>query len=282
MSARVLDGKAIAAEVRAGVAARALALSAKGITPGLAVVLVGEDPASQVYVRSKTKAAREAGVTVFDTLLGANTSQSELAALVTQLNNDPRVDGILVQLPLPKHLDAKSILDGISPDKDVDGLHPVNVGRLWTGAPRFVPCTPRGCMHLLTHAGVEIDGARAVVIGRSNLVGRPMAALLEHANATVTICHSHTANLAFEVSRGDIVVAAMGKPEAILGEWIREGAAVLDVGTNRVEGKLVGDVEFAAASERASVITPVPGGVGPMTIAMLLANTVDAASRRAT
>jgi len=281
-TAKIIDGKAVAAAVRGEVAGRVQALAARGVQPGLAVVLVGDDPASQVYVRGKTKAAREVGVQVFDHLLPAATTQAELMALVARLNADPAVDGILVQLPLPAGLDPKPVLESIDPSKDVDGFHAVNVGRLWSGMPRFVPCTPLGVMRLLAEAGVAISGARAVVIGRSNLVGRPMAALLLAADATVTICHSRTRDLAAEVARADIVVAAMGRAQAVRGAWIQEGACVIDVGTNRRDdGKLVGDVEFAAAAERAAAITPVPGGVGPMTIAMLLANTVTAARLRA-
>ncbi len=280
MTARIIDGKQVAAEVRAEVAARAAALRARGVQPGLAVVLVGDDPASAVYVRNKTKAAREAGVEVFDHLLGATTAQAELLALVRRLNEDARVDGILVQLPLPKGLDARPVLDLIDPDKDVDGLHPVNVGRLWSGKPGLVPCTPSGVMRLLAAAGTALAGAEAVVIGRSNLVGRPMAALLQAADATVTMCHSRTRDLAGHVARADVVVAALGRAAAVKGAWIKPGATVIDVGTNRVDGKLVGDVEFAPAAERAAAITPVPGGVGPMTIAMLLVNTVTSAEHR--
>ncbi len=280
MTARIIDGKQVAAEVRAEVAARAAALRARGVQPGLAVVLVGDDPASAVYVRNKTKAAREAGVEVFDHLLGATTAQAELLALVRRLNEDARVDGILVQLPLTKGLDARPVLDLIDPDKDVDGLHPVNVGRLWSGKPGLVPCTPSGVMRLLAAAGTALAGAEAVVIGRSNLVGRPMAALLQAADATVTMCHSRTRDLAGHVARADVVVAALGRAAAVKGAWIKPGATVIDVGTNRVDGKLVGDVEFAPAAERAAAITPVPGGVGPMTIAMLLVNTVTRAEHR--
>ncbi|MSP62664.1 MAG: bifunctional methylenetetrahydrofolate dehydrogenase/methenyltetrahydrofolate cyclohydrolase FolD [Myxococcales bacterium] len=280
MTARIIDGKQVAAEVRAEVAARAAALAARGVVAGLAVVLVGDDPASAVYVRNKTRAAREAGVAVFDHLLPATTSQAELAALVQRLNGDPAVDGILVQLPLPAALDAKAIVDQLDPAKDVDGLHPVNVGRLWSGLPSLVACTPLGVMRLLVASGTRLRGAGAVVIGRSNLVGKPIAALLLAADATVTLCHSRTADLAGEVGRADIVVAALGRPEAIRGAWIKPGATVIDVGVNRVDGKLVGDVEFAPAAERAAAITPVPGGVGPMTIAMLLANTVTSAEGR--
>jgi methylenetetrahydrofolate dehydrogenase (NADP+)/methenyltetrahydrofolate cyclohydrolase len=234
-----------------------------------------------VYVRNKTKAAREAGVDVRDHKPAATTSQGELMALVAQLNADAAVDGILVQLPLPPPLDSDAVIRALDPRKDVDGLHPESTGNLAQGRPTFVPCTPKGCMRLLREAGAELAGARAVVVGRSVLVGKPIALLLANANATVTMCHSRTRDLAGEVRRAEIVVAAVGKPEMIRGEWIAEGAIVLDVGINRTaDGKLVGDVEYAAAAVRAGAITPVPGGVGPMTIACLLDNTCDAAERR--
>ncbi|MCX5744180.1 MAG: bifunctional methylenetetrahydrofolate dehydrogenase/methenyltetrahydrofolate cyclohydrolase FolD [Proteobacteria bacterium] len=278
---QIIDGKAVAARLRAEVAAAASALRGRQIVPTLAVVLVGDDPASAVYVRSKTKAAREANVDIRDHKLPATTSQAELMALVVTLNADPIVDGILVQLPLPAGLDADAVLRAIDPDKDVDGLHPTNLGYLAQGRPVFAPCTPSGCMRLLQEVGAELAGARAVVIGRSVLVGKPVALLLSNANATVTLCHSKTRDLAGEVRRADIVVAAIGRPELVRGEWIREGAIVLDVGVNRMpDGKLVGDVEFSTAAQRARAITPVPGGVGPMTIACLLDNTVTAARRR--
>ncbi len=281
MTATVIDGKGAAARLRGEVAIAAAALRERGIAPTLAVVLVGDDPASAVYVRSKTKAAREAGVDIRDHKLPASTTQAELQALVDQLNADPVVDGILVQLPLPAGLDSDAIIRSLDPAKDVDGLTPTSLGYLAQGRPTFVPCTPKGCMRLLRELGVETTGARAVVIGRSVLVGKPIALLLANANATVTICHSRTRDLADEVRRADIVVAAVGRPELVRGEWIREGAIVLDVGINRgADGKLVGDVEFAAAALRAKAITPVPGGVGPMTIACLLENTVEAARAR--
>jgi methylenetetrahydrofolate dehydrogenase (NADP+)/methenyltetrahydrofolate cyclohydrolase len=281
MTARIIDGKAVAAEVRAGVARAAAELRARGKVPGLAVVLVGEDPASMVYVRNKTAAARECGIDVFDHKLPASTSQDELLALVARLNADPAVDGILVQLPLPKGLSARRTIDAIDPAKDVDGIHPVSAGLLASGTPRFISCTPKGCLALIHHAGAPIAGARALVIGRSNLVGKPMAQLLLLEDATVTIAHSKTRRLDEEVARADIVVAAAGRLEMVKGAWIKEGAVVIDVGTNRRDnGKLGGDVEFAAAAERAAAITPVPGGVGPMTIAMLLENTVESARAR--
>jgi methylenetetrahydrofolate dehydrogenase (NADP+) / methenyltetrahydrofolate cyclohydrolase len=276
----IIDGKAIAARLRGEVAASARELRGRGIAPTLAVVLVGDDPASAIYVRSKTKAAREAQVDVRDHALPASTTQAELAALVDALNRDPAVDGILVQLPLPAHLDADAVIDAIDPAKDVDGLHPVSLGLLAQGRPVFSPCTPKGCMRLLREVGAELAGARAVVIGRSRLVGKPISLLLANANATVTMCHSKTRDLASEVRRADIVVAAVGRPELVAGDWIREGAIVLNVGINRTaEGKVVGDVEFRTAVQRARAITPVPGGVGPMTIACLLENTVEAARR---
>jgi methylenetetrahydrofolate dehydrogenase (NADP+)/methenyltetrahydrofolate cyclohydrolase len=281
VTARVLDGKLIAAKVRAEVAARAAALRARGVAPGLAVVLVGDDPASAVYVRAKAKDAREVGIDTFDHKLPAETAQRDLLDLVHRLNEDPLVDGILVQLPLPKHIDTDAVIEAIRPDKDADGLHPENLGRVAQGRPRFAACTPSGCMRLLAEAGVELAGARAVVIGRSVLVGKPIALLLSNANATVTLCHSRTRDLAAEVAAADVVVAAIGKAEFVRGAWIKPGAAVIDVGINRgADGKLIGDVEYAAAAERASVITPVPGGVGPMTRAYLLENTVKACELR--
>jgi methylenetetrahydrofolate dehydrogenase (NADP+)/methenyltetrahydrofolate cyclohydrolase len=251
------------------------------VQPGLAVVLVGHDPASQVYVRNKTLACTEVGIRTFDHHLPAETSEVALLDLVRRLNADPAVDGILVQLPLPAQVDSRRVLLAIDPAKDVDGFHPDNLGRLLLGEPRFVACTPSGVMMLLAEAAAPLAGARAVVVGRSNIVGKPMALLLQAADATVTVCHSRTRDLAAEVARADVVVAALGRPAAIRGAWIREGAVVIDVGTNRLtDGKLVGDVEFAAAAERAAAITPVPGGVGPMTIAMLLDNTLAAARAR--
>jgi methylenetetrahydrofolate dehydrogenase (NADP+) / methenyltetrahydrofolate cyclohydrolase len=281
VSAAIIDGKAIAARVRDGVAVAASELRAAGVLPGLAVVLVGDDPASQVYVRGKKKAAEECGVQVFDHKLGAETSEEELLALVRGLNHDRAVDGILVQLPLPRQIDARLVIETISPAKDVDGFHPENLGLLVIGRPRFVAATPKGCMRLLAEAGAELSGARALVIGRSNIVGKPISLLLQAADATVTMAHSRTRDLADEVARADILVAAVGKTEMVKGSWIKEGAVVIDVGTNRnAEGKLCGDVEFAVARERARAITPVPGGVGPTTIAMLLENTIESARAR--
>ena len=277
----VIDGKAVAVRVRGEVAKAAMGLREKGVAPTLAVVLVGDDPASAVYVKSKAKAAREANVDVRDHKLPATTSQAELMALVAQLNADPVVDGILVQMPLPRPLDSDAVIRAIDPAKDVDGLHPTSLGYLAQGRPQFVPCTPKGCMKLLAEVGAKVEGARAVVLGRSVLVGKPVALLLQNANATVTMCHSKTRDLAGEVRRADIVIAAIGKAELVRGDWIADGAVVLDVGINRMpDGKLLGDVDFAGASHRARAITPVPGGVGPMTIACLLENTVEAARLR--
>jgi methylenetetrahydrofolate dehydrogenase (NADP+)/methenyltetrahydrofolate cyclohydrolase len=287
VSARLIDGKAAAAALR-GRIANAVAAFAEtvGRAPGLAVVLVGEDPASAVYVRSKGKATIEAGMHSFSHPLPADTSESDLLDLVERLNADPAVDGILVQLPLPPHIDAARVLATIDPAKDVDGFHVENVGRLAIGADALVPCTPLGCLHLLKAELGDLSGLDAVVIGRSNIVGKPMAMLLLGESATVTIAHSRTHNLPALVARADIVVAAVGRPEMVRGDWIKPGATVIDVGINRVGGpggtsRLVGDVAFAEAAEVAGAITPVPGGVGPMTIAMLLRNTLVAAHRRA-
>ena len=281
MIGQLIDGKAIAAKLRGEVAERAAVLRKRSIAPTLAVVLVGDDPASAVYVRSKTKAAREAGVDVRDHKLPQTTSQDELMALVRTLNDDPIVDGILVQMPLPPQCDSDAVIRALDPAKDVDGLTATSLGNLAQGRPTFVACTPKGCMRLLREVNAHLEGARGVVLGRSLLVGKPISLLLQNANATVTMCHSRTRDLADEVRRADIVVAAIGKPEMVKGDWIKDGAIVLDVGINRTaDGKLVGDVEFTKAAQRAKAITPVPGGVGPMTIACLLENTVEAAQRR--
>jgi methylenetetrahydrofolate dehydrogenase (NADP+)/methenyltetrahydrofolate cyclohydrolase len=278
MSARIIDGKAVAAGLRAQIAARVAALSFR---PGLRVVRVGEDPASGVYVRNKDKAAQEVGFDSATLHLPASTSQAELLAVVAGLNADPSVDGILVQLPLPAHLDAEAVIAAVDPAKDVDGFHPLNAGRLAAGLPGLVPCTPKGVMHLLRAAGAALPGARAVVLGRSQIVGRPMAQLLLAADCTVTIVHSRTRDLPAECRRAEILVAAVGRPEMVRGDWLAEGATVIDVGINRLaDGRLVGDVAFAEAATRAEAITPVPGGVGPMTIACLLENTLDAALAR--
>jgi methylenetetrahydrofolate dehydrogenase (NADP+)/methenyltetrahydrofolate cyclohydrolase len=282
MAAKILDGKALAARIKADLAIEVGALRARGVEPGLAVVLVGEDPASQIYVRNKTASAAQAGIRTFDHRLPSTTSRDELLALVAKLNADPTVDGILIQLPLPAGLDAREILPAVDPRKDVDGIHPDNLGHLVMGEPRFVACTPFGIMKLIEESGLALPGTSAVVVGRSNMVGKPMAALLTNANATVTVCHSKTRDLAAVVGGADLVVAAVGRPEMIRGAWIKPGAVVIDVGINRRDdGKLLGDVEFAPAAARAAAITPVPGGVGPMTIAMLLVNTFTAAKRRA-
>lgn len=281
MSAALIDGKAFAAGLRARIANQVSEFqAAAGRVPGLAVVLVGDDPASAVYVRSKGKMTREAGMESFEHRLPADASQDALIALVDQLNADPRVDGILVQLPLPAHLDAQAVLLRIDPEKDVDGFHPVNAGRLATGLPGFVPCTPLGCLMLLEDRLGDLSGLNAVVIGRSNIVGKPMAALLTARNATVTLAHSRTRNLPHFLAHADIVVAAVGRPHFVKGEWLKAGTTVIDVGINRVDGVLVGDVDFDSAASVAGAITPVPGGVGPMTIACLLRNTLVAAHRR--
>jgi 5,10-methylene-tetrahydrofolate dehydrogenase/Methenyl tetrahydrofolate cyclohydrolase len=286
--AEIIDGKAFAETLRGRVATFAASFeSAAGRKAGLAVVLVGEDPASQVYVRNKGKQTVACGMESFEHKLPADTAESELLAVVEKLNDDPAVDGILVQLPLPPHMDEQKVIATIHPDKDVDGFHVVNVGRLATGTPGFVPCTPLGCVMLLKDRLGSLSGLDAVVIGRSNIVGKPMAQLLIAESCTVTVAHSRTRDLAEVVRRADIVVAAVGRPEMVKGDWIKPGATVIDVGINRVpaaeEGKtrLVGDVDFASASEVAGAITPVPGGVGPMTIAVLLRNTIVAAHRNA-
>lgn len=282
MTAQIIDGKAFAAGLRARVGEVAASFeAAAGRKAGLAVVLVGEDPASSVYVRSKGKATLAANMASFEHKLPADTDQDTLVALVDRLNGDGQVDGILVQLPLPAHLDEQAVLLRISPDKDVDGFHPVNAGRLATGLPGFVPCTPLGCLMLLQDQLGDLSGKDAVVIGRSNIVGKPMAALLTAASCTVTLAHSRTRDLPGHVSRADIVVAAVGRPHFVKGEWLKPGATVIDVGINRVDGALVGDVEFDSAASVAGAITPVPGGVGPMTIACLLRNTLVAAHRSA-
>jgi methylenetetrahydrofolate dehydrogenase (NADP+)/methenyltetrahydrofolate cyclohydrolase len=280
--ARLLDGKAVAAKVRAEVALRAAAFAARcGRRPGLAVVQVGEDPASSVYVRNKRKSSLEAGIESFAHDLPASTSEAQILALVEALNRDPRVDGILVQLPLPKGVDTNRVMDAVDPAKDVDGFHPVNTGLLAQKRPRLRPCTPFGVIRLAQEYGIGLTGVRATVVGASNIVGRPMALELLLARATVTVCHTGTRDLRAEVERAELLVAAVGKVGFIPGDWIRPGAAVFDVGINRnSDGKLVGDVEFERAAERAAWITPVPGGLGPMTIAMLMSNAVDAAYLR--
>jgi methylenetetrahydrofolate dehydrogenase (NADP+) / methenyltetrahydrofolate cyclohydrolase len=276
--AEVLDGKSAAREVRERIKTETADLKGRhGITPGLATVLVGEDPASKIYVSSKHRACEEVGFVSYAHQLPAGIGEAELIALVDRLNADPKVHGILVQLPLPKGLDEKRVIFRLSPEKDVDGLHPVSQGRLLAGEPGFRPCTPLGVMYLVHRSGVRVHGRNAVVVGRSLLVGKPVALLLLEAHATVTLCHSRTADLAGEIGRANILVAAIGKAEMIRGEWIRPGSVVIDVGINRTDEGLKGDVEYAAARERAAFITPVPGGVGPMTVAMLMQNTLLAA-----
>lgn len=287
MTASIIDGKAFAANLKEEVARKVRLLKkSNGLTPGLAVVLVGEDPASQVYVRNKNKSTIAAGMNSFEHLMNDDVSEAELIEKVKELNTDPAVHGILVQLPLPKHINEAAVIETITPEKDVDGFHVINSGLLATGGNGMVPCTPLGCIMMLKDQLVSLSGLDAVVVGRSNIVGKPMAQLLLNESCTVTIAHSRTKNLPEVVGRSDIVVAAVGVPELVKGDWIKPGATVIDVGINRIEKedgktKLVGDVEFDAAVERAGAITPVPGGVGPMTIAVLLKNTVTAACRQA-
>jgi methylenetetrahydrofolate dehydrogenase (NADP+) / methenyltetrahydrofolate cyclohydrolase len=285
LSATIIDGKAIAAQVRSEVAEAAAALSSRGVTPGLATVLVGEDPASRIYVSTKRKACAEVGIKAWDHDLPASTSQDHLLRLLNELNEDESVHGILVQLPLPEHIDEQLVLDAVRPDKDADGFHPYNLGRLLSGEPIVAPATPAGIQELLHRSGVEVSGAEVVIVGRSNIVGKPLAALLVQkapgANATVTVCHTGTKDIASHTRRADILVAAMGRAKAITAPMVAPGAVVVDVGMNRTETGLSGDVDFEAVSEVAGAITPVPGGVGPMTIAMLLRNTVGLAGRGA-
>lgn len=277
----LLDGKVMAAELMDGLKKRVDALKEKGVSVGLAVVLVGEDPASQVYVRNKGKACEELGILSETIRLPKETTQEELEALIDKLNQDERMDGILVQLPLPRHLDEAAVLRKIIPEKDVDGFHIENAGKLFTGQEGVVACTPKGILHMLKTAGVPLSGKDAVVIGRSNIVGKPIAMLLLNENCTVTICHSRTKDLAAHTRRADILVAAVGKAKFVTADMVKEGAAVVDVGINRVDGKVVGDVDFDAVSPIAGYISPVPGGVGKMTIGMLMENTVEAAERKA-
>ena len=287
MTAKIIDGKAIAAKVRQEIKERVAALTVtEGIVPGLATVLVGNDTASATYVRSKKKACAEAGIRSFGHELPADISQEELIAVVQRLNANPEVNGILVQLPLPKHIDDEAVLMAIDITKDVDGFHPLNIGRLAMKGrdPYFIPCTPAGCMHLLGETGIDLNGAEAVVLGRSNIVGLPMAMLLQKANATVTICHSRTKDLEAHLKRADVIVAAVGIPEMVTGNMLKPGVTIIDVGINRKDDpsakrgyRLVGDVDYDSCLPVAGAITPVPGGVGPMTIAMLLANTLRAA-----
>ena len=285
MTAKIIDGKAIAAEIRQEVAIEAKTLADRNITPGLATVLVGDDPASKVYVSSKQKACAEVGIAVFDHPLPASTPEGELVDLLKRLNDDEKVSGILVQLPLPEHIDEQLILNLVDADKDADGFHPKNLGRLLMGDPLIAPATPAGIQQLLIRSNIETAGAEVVIVGRSNIVGKPLAALMVQkgpgANSTVTVCHTGTRDLEAHTLRADILVAAIGRAKAITGPMVTEGAAVIDVGINRTEDGLVGDVDFEAVSKVAGAITPVPGGVGPMTIAMLLSNTVTLAKRAA-
>jgi len=288
MSATIIDGKAYAQGLRARIANAVGGLSSQGVTPGLAVVIVGEDPASQLYVKNKARQTVEVGMRSFEHVLPASTTEAELLGLVARLNADPAVDGILVQLPLPKQIDAQKVIEAIDPAKDVDGFHPINAGKLMTGVPGLVSCTPLGCLLLVQSARRDLAGLNAVVVGRSNIVGKPMAQLLIAQSCTVTVAHSKTRDLPQVCREADILVAAVGRPEMVRGDWVKPGAIVIDVGINRVpnpaagEGKtrVVGDVAYAEAAEVASAITPVPGGVGPMTIACLLRNTLEAACLR--
>jgi len=292
MTAQIIDGKQIAADMRAELKAEVAKLKAQNIIPGLGVILVGEDPASQSYVTAKERACDDMGIYSDDNRLAADTSQQQLMSLVEKMNNDPKINGILVQLPLPKGLDESEVLLAIDPAKDVDGFHPVNVGKMVVGEKAFLPCTPHGIVQLLIRNGVKIEGAEVVIVGRSNLVGKPLANMLiqkkPNANATVTVCHTRTKDLGSHTKRADILIAAAGRPNTVTADMIKEGAVVIDVGVNRLEDstkkrgyRLVGDVDFEAVREKASLITPVPGGVGPMTITMLLYNTVESAKRAA-
>ena len=279
MAAQMLDGKAMSAELREELALRVQRLKGKGVTPGLAVILVGDDPASQIYVKNKELGCQQVGIHSVTIRLPETASQAELEAQIDKLNADASIHGILVQLPLPQGLDEAAALARVLPEKDVDGFHLLNAGKLFTGQQGVVACTPKGAMEMLHRTGIDLSGKEAVVVGRSNIVGKPMAMLLLQENATVTICHSRTANLAEHTRRADVLVAAVGKPRFITADMVKPGAIVIDVGINRVDGKVVGDVDFDAVREVAAWITPVPGGVGRMTITMLLANTIEAAER---
>jgi methylenetetrahydrofolate dehydrogenase (NADP+)/methenyltetrahydrofolate cyclohydrolase len=283
VTARLIDGKALALKVREGLVAESAAVLAKtGVKPGLATILVGDDPASHLYVKSKQKACDAAGIYIDDHKLPASTTQAELLALIQRENADPRIHGILVQLPLPKHIDSKVVLEAVSPDKDADGFHPYNFGRLVEGHPVFEACTPKGVIKMIESTGVNIEGKRAVVLGRSNIVGKPLALMLLQRNATVTICHSKTKDLPAVCREAELLLVAIGKARFVTADMVRDGAIVIDVGTNRLpDGKVVGDVDFEPVSQKAGWISPVPGGVGPMTIAMLLDNTVESAKRMA-
>jgi methylenetetrahydrofolate dehydrogenase (NADP+)/methenyltetrahydrofolate cyclohydrolase len=283
VAARIIDGKALAQQVREGLAKESAAVLAKtGRKPGLATILVGDDPASHLYVKSKQKACDAAGIYIDDCKLTANTTRADLLALISQKNADPKIHGILVQLPLPKHIDSKVVLDAVSAQKDADGFHPYNFGRLVEGSPIFEACTPKGVIKMIESTGVSIEGKRAVVLGRSNIVGKPLALMLLHRHATVTICHSKTKDLPAVCREAELLLVAIGKAKFVTADMVREGALVIDVGTNRLpDGKVVGDVDFESVSSKAGWISPVPGGVGPMTIAMLLDNTVQSAKRMA-
>jgi len=283
VAAQLIDGKILSQGVRDKIAQEAASLFARsGIKPGLAAILVGDDPASHLYVKNKEKACEAVGIYVADHKLPASTTQEELLALIDKVNRDPRIHGILVQLPLPKQIDSKVVLNAVSPDKDADGFHPYNIGRLVEGNPVFEACTPKGIIKMIESTGIGIEGKRAVVLGRSNIVGKPVALMLLHRNATVTVCHSKTKDLPAVCREGEILVVAIGKPKFVTADMVREGAVVVDVGVNRgADGKFVGDVDFGPVSARASWISPVPGGVGPMTIAMLLQNTLESAQRAA-
>ena len=277
---KLIDGKVISASVKERVKGEVAKLNQKGITVGLAVIIVGEDPASKVYVSNKKKACEALGIISREYALPENTTEQELLDLIGELNDDPEINGILCQLPLPKHLDEKLIINSIDPEKDVDAFHPVNVGKIMIGDFYFLPCTPAGVMEMLQYEGIEVEGKNCVVIGRSNIVGKPMNMLLLHKNGTVTICHSKTKNLTEICKNADILVAAVGRPNFVTADMIKEGAVVIDVGINRVDGKLCGDVDFENVKDKTSAITPVPGGVGPMTIAMLMQNTLTAAKKQ--
>lgn len=279
MAAKILDGKILSAQIKEEVSSRVAVLKEKGVIPGLAVILVGNDPASEIYVRNKEKGCEETGIMSRTIRMNAETTQEALEAEIRKLNEDSRIHGILVQLPLPAHLDEKAALAAILPEKDVDGFHLINAGHLMTGTEGVIPCTPKGALYMIRSAGIDLNGKEAVVIGRSNIVGKPMAALLLRENCTVTICHSRTKNLAEHTRRADILVAAVGKACFVTADMVKPGAAVIDVGINRIDGKVCGDVDFEKVREIAGWITPVPGGVGKMTIAMLLSNTADAAER---
>ncbi len=292
MAAKIIDGKQVAANMRAELKEEVAKLKEEDIVPGLGVILVGEDPASQSYVKAKEKACEEMGIYSDDNRLPADTTQKDLIDLINRMNSDPKINGILVQLPLPKHLDESEVLLAIDPDKDVDGFHPTNIGKMVAGQAAFLPCTPHGVIQLLQRSGVKIEGSHVVIVGRSNIVGKPVANMLiqknKSGNATVTVCHTRTKDLAHHTRQADIIIAAAGRPNTITADMVKDGVVVIDVGVNRVEDKtakrgyrLVGDVDFEAIKEKASLITPVPGGVGPMTITMLLYNTVESAKKAA-